>query len=30
MCLAAILVASTVPGAWLTYHLLPGFDVVRP
>lgn len=30
MLVAAILIASTVPGAWLAYHLLPGFDVIRP
>jgi hypothetical protein len=25
-----VLVASTVPGAWVAYHLLPGFDVIKP
>ncbi len=30
MLVAALFVASTVPGAWIAYHLLPGFDVIRP
>ena len=30
MLVVAVLVASTVPGAWLAYHLLPGFDVIKP
>lgn len=25
-----VLIASTVPGAWVAYHFFPGFDAVRP
>ncbi len=25
-----VLIASTVPGAWVAYHLFPGFDAIRP
>ncbi|WP_457184592.1 YfhO family protein [Nocardioides sp. P5_E3] len=25
-----VLIASSVPGAWMAYHLFPGFDVIRP
>lgn len=25
-----VLIASSVPGAWVAYHLFPGFDAIRP
>ncbi len=28
--LLTVLIASSVPGAWVAYHLFPGFDAIKP
>jgi hypothetical protein len=30
MVLLTVLIASSVPGAWVAYHVFPGFDAVKP